>query len=229
MMTRRTLAFPARIHPRLPGGAIHRIELDDVEMRIATIAGLYGNRKSRVVLTVPHWRLVGAEYVPPEVLSGQGLCRVRYLDEKTEEHSISMAMADTRLDGSIYARGESRNQYVERVARALEQFRRGGADLPDLPSLDPRTPGRVGSIAPWIILAAGFGLAAWSQIVENPLLSLGSCTLGLAILAGLAINRVRSHTPYHPVVKWILYAFVLVGVAALLVAALAWGDFLNLR
>jgi hypothetical protein len=217
------------MRPRLPGGAIHLVELDDVEMRIVALAGRYGNKESRVVLTIPHWRLVAAEYEKPEIVSGEGRCLVRYLNEKTEEHTIVLTVADPRArDGGDAAR-RRQNEYTEGLAKALEHFRRGGAGLPDLPSLQPKTPGVASKIVPWAVLIAGVGLAAWSQIVDSPPASMASSLVGLAALAGLGISRVVSHTAWHPAVKAIVCTLVAFAAVALFVAAIAWGDVLNLR
>jgi hypothetical protein len=225
----RSVTFPARLRPRLPGGAVHRVELDDVEMRITTIAGLYGNRASRAVLTIPHWRLAGAEYVPPEVLSGEGACVVRYVDEKTEEHAVSMIVVDPRARDAGDAARRRQNEYTEKVALALERFRRGGADLPDLPSLELAVPGTARRVGSWIAFAAGLGLAIWSQFVENPLLSIATSLVGLAVLAALGASGVRSHTAWHPAVKAAAYVLMLTAALTLFVLSIVLGDVLNLR
>ena len=229
MNERRALQFPARLRPRLPGGLVHRVEVDDVETRIATLQGRYGNRRSRTLLAIPHWRLVAAEYEKPEIMSGEGRCKIRYLDERTEEHTVFLTVADPRArDGSDEAR-RRQNEYMEALARGLEHFRRGGADLPDLPSLQPRAPGRAARLAPWISLVGGLGLAVWSQFVENPALSTASLLIGLTSLAALGVDRVRSHTAWHPAVKGIVSLLLVVVALALFVAGIALGDVLNLR
>ncbi|TET50345.1 MAG: hypothetical protein E3J64_08345 [Anaerolineales bacterium] len=223
------LSFPARLRPRLPGGAIHRVELDDVETRFATVQGLYGNKESRVVLVIPHWRLVAAQYEPPRIVSEEGRCLIRYLDEKTEEHSLSFTVADPRAaDGSDAAR-RRQNEYTEALARALEHFRQGGAQLPDLPSLELKVPGRLSRIVPWIALALGLALAIGALYIKPPILSLGASFVGLASLAALGFDRVRLHTPWHPVVKAVVYALAFIVALALFVASIALGDVLNIR
>jgi hypothetical protein len=224
--TRNFLEFPARLSPRPPGGAVHRLRIDPSGLTVSTLAGLYGNQEERVVLTIPRPTVVGFHLHRPPLGLGNTSCEVQYRDESLEVHSFRFRAVGWGgwRDGSPRL-GE--NAYTVRVAEAMQAMSDSAFVRPPLPQLG------LGVVSGPVKLIAGLALAfiialsvAGRQALNGPFLAVfGVATVPL-VLGALAIDTVRLHTSWHPVVKWaasiviFLLAFILLVTGIFLVELL---------
>jgi hypothetical protein len=208
-----SVGLPVVVSPRLPGGDVLRLEADSEKMQITTWQGVYGNRESRVVLTVPFSQVIDTECTD-WLLLPVVTCRLRYKDATGKERVLKLRAFDQashngRLDGQ-----QRENKYTEAVAEALENLRQGKEA--ELPALEFEPSGSMhkllaagailGAIVALASVISGDGLAALGFIGRL----LGSLLFSASV-AALGIDLVRIHTGWHPVAKIVAYVlFVLV-------------------
>jgi hypothetical protein len=222
------LQFPARLKPRLPGGSIHKMQINEDETRVLTWPNLYGNKESRCILAIPHSRIVEAEYIRPLLQAGEGKCRLRYLDESSQEQTLKFNVVDPSiLNGNIYAQARQ-NEYTESVAQALEGFRRGGSNLPSLPALTLTPPKAGTKLLFGIGLVFGALLLTGSVVVDNILLWFFGTFLACMSAAALGIDHVRIHTGWHPAAKIVVYILIFLVAFIMFITAMALFETLNL-
>jgi len=222
------LQFPAKLKPRLPGGSIHKMQIDEDETRVLTWPNLYGNKESRCILAISHSQIVRTEYIRPLIQAGEGKCKIRYMDESGQEQTLEFNVVDPgTLDGNIYAQARQ-NEYTESIAQALEGFRRGEGDPPSLPALT-LTPPRAGNKLMFGVgLVLGALLLTGSVVVDNILFWFFGTFLACMSAAALGIDHVRIHTRWHPVAKIAACTGIFLASFIIFVTAMALFEVLNL-
>jgi hypothetical protein len=194
------IQFPAKIRPRLPGGSIHKMRVDDNRTEIATWPGLYGNEESKLLLAIPHPSLIAAEYARPLLQVGTGYCKVRYVDESGKENSLKFNVVDPDLSGE-YRQAVQQNRYTEAVAKTLVDLKQGKSGLPPYPATLTFTP--PSSKKKFLYVLALFGplMIIGGLVLGSDFALLGGVLIFPPALAALGIDYVRLHTGWHPVVK----------------------------
>jgi hypothetical protein len=223
MQSSNSLDFPALIRPKLTGGRIHRLVIDDMGITAATIDGFFGNTVSMPILRIPRDALIEAQYLPRRLRGDR--CQVRYRDlEKREQQLTFVAVhPDAMVTYSITAL----------AAQVLEDIRSGKVNSEPIRfdySLAPVRP-----LVKLLIVPIAFA----AVIVCPNIVRFGSASIvvtlwfvGLAICAGLAataIDHVRIHTGWHPVAKITASVAALVGAFCLVAILLGLLDYYDAR
>jgi hypothetical protein len=228
MQKENSLHFPVRIRPRLPGGSIHKMQVDEKETCISTWPNLYGNKESRCILTIAHSQILEAEYIRPLLQIGEGKCRLCYRDKSDQEKTLKFSVVDpSTLNGNVYAQHQQ-NEYTKSIAQALEGFKQGKGNLPSLPNLTLSPPGAGKKIAFGIGLFLGVSLLTGSLVIDNILTWFFGTFLTCTSLAALGIDHVRIRTGWHPAAKVAAYIILFLVAFMLFITAMALFEVLNI-
>ena len=218
------IRIPVSVSPRLPGGDVHRIEANYEGMHIFTWQGVYGNKESKNVISIPFSNVIDIScfnsWMLPVIT-----CHVRYMDSSDKENLLKFRVYDQvsrkgRLDGQ-----QRENIYTETAAQALEDLKQAKAtSFPTLTFEPPSATNKLlyaGTIIGVMVLLATFMAGANLESFEFLFQLLGSL-MSVASLTALGIDYIRIHTGWHPVVKFFVYvaltltAFVLFTVLAMI-------------
>ena len=92
------LQSPSRPKPRLFGGSIHKMQIDENETRVLTWPNLYGNKESRCILAISHSRIVEAEYTRPLIQAGKANADfATWVNQAKSKRSSSMPLTQIHL------------------------------------------------------------------------------------------------------------------------------------
>lgn len=220
--------FPAKVHPRLRGGSLHKMRISKSGVEIATWPGLYGNKVSSLILTIPISAIMKTEYLRPLFTSGVGRCRIQYFNEPGEVRSLTFHAVDSGvLSGNIYAQ-QRLNSYTETVVEILTGLKQGKHDLPLLPALTFTQPSALKKLIYGIVAVFVGGLLSVGSLLDSILSWFFGTFLLCMSLAALGIDYVRVHTGWHPAVKILVSVGIFLAAFVVFVMAMTLYEVLNL-
>ncbi|MEP7359344.1 MAG: hypothetical protein ABI847_18980 [Anaerolineales bacterium] len=188
------LEFPAKISPPLPGGRVHTIRVDGKGLEIGTLVGYYGNKENKTVVSIAHNKLKVVVLTPHRFWRYER-CRIVYLDDQNEERVIEFAVVDSDVSGL-----EPFTRYVAQALGRLKDGARSESIEPmklEFPIIRPITKLIFGT-GLFMILLIALALksgAAGFVFLTSLLLCIG--------LVAVAIDSIRLHTNWHPLLKFV--------------------------
>ena len=90
---RNRLGFPAIVQPKLSGGRVHQVLIDDVGLVVSTLAGFNGHAENKPLLSIPRSQWVEIEYLPPRWWRG-ARCRLLYQTDQHEWRELTLKAVD---------------------------------------------------------------------------------------------------------------------------------------
>jgi hypothetical protein len=223
MQSTNSLDFPALIRPRLKGGRIHRVLIDELGIAAATIDGFYGNIESKPILRIPLEALIEVKYLRRKIRGDR--CHVRYSDPEQGEQQLTFVAVNP--DASV------NYPITALAAQVLEAIRSGEANTEPIRFTYAMAPLR--PIVKLLIVPIAFAVV----IICPSLVRFGGVPysfvlgfVGFAICAGLAataIDYARIHTAWHPLVKVLASVISFMGAFCLFAILVALLDFFATR
>jgi len=168
--------------------------VDKDGLEITTWEGLYGNEESRLILALPHSKVITAEYARPLLKSGIGYCRVSYLSETGAEGTLKFSIIDPV---TFY----HQNSYTEAITRALVDLKQGRPILPPFQSVPTLKPPKAGIKFLYGLSLFAVPLIMGALAYDSVFLLLLGSMVFFPSVAALGVDFIRLHTGWHPAVK----------------------------
>lgn len=205
---RNRLSFPARVWPKLRGGRVHQVLIDDTGLTISTLSGFYGNKQSQPLQAVPRGQLIAADYMPPRWWRG-ARCRIEFRDDGGQSRTLLLAAVDSEVSAHAY--------FTALVAQVLNAVRSGTPNNEGIDYEYNLTPLRMsvklfqlpliltGLMLIFLVLRFGFG--AQGVFFAGFL----TAFFGSAAIAATLIDGIRLHTAWPLPLKVVasLFSFTL--------------------
>ncbi len=196
------------VAPRPRGGRVHQVVIDDTGLTVATLAGFFGNRQSRPLLTIPRSQLIGVEYLPPSRWRG-ARCKVVYRDAKNAERTLTFKAVDEAV-----AVHNGCTALAAQVLRAVHADDRSAEPIVYEYTLEPLRTSVKLFLVPALIAVPIVALALLRYGVEGRSLEFTAFVgvfLVCAAMGATLIDTVRLHTAWPGWVKAVVAVLAIVG------------------
>ena len=216
-INRSYISLPAIVKKtKLPGGRIHKVQIDSQDVAIATWKDIYGNQTSETVLKIPMSAISNVEYKYSS--RGSGQLKLTFSDEVGASKSLALFAVDSQAH-------RNQNQLTKLMVNAVESFQNGENNMPplEIALTPPSLKGKF--IFGFSLFTMQFLIAIFSRNIES-LFVFGAFVVFPSLVA-LVIDYMRNHTNWSLIKKIVVSVIAFCAMFGLLVSTIVLFDYLR--